>query len=283
MTKNIGVNTFGLKFALHEDFDGTLNRLKNGKISSIEPCIIFNGETEKTAGSYSLDIPVDVLKRMDGGIWSEAVAEVRCAKVRAEGFEIISVHVMTPGITPKIIGDLVPKLLEFGKLNGVQYYVLSLMVGPEKMKEFIPAMRDASEKLTNAGITLCYHNHEMECYDQKGDTALDLLMRECPQLMLELDVGWAKFAGRNPVTFMCQYAERLKLVHLKDIRSDACQENRESCFTIVGEGSIPLREILNEAKRMRIAENAVIIDQDASVGDIVSDIVTGVKYVSAYI
>ncbi|MDO4621484.1 MAG: sugar phosphate isomerase/epimerase [Eubacteriales bacterium] len=276
----IGVNTFGPKFALYEDYDKTMARLKEGMIGSLEPCIAFEAETGEEPQEMPFQIPEEIIKKMAGGIWNEDVAAARCAKAREDGFEIVSVHVMALGATPKTVEVLVPKLVAFGKENNVKYYVLSLMVGLEKMKDYVPSMRYASEELAKAGITLCYHNHEIECYDENGDTALDYLLRECPDLMLEMDMGWAKFAGKNPVEYMRTHADRLKLVHLKDIRPDACPENRDSCFTIVGEGSIPLKEILAEAKAMGIPENSIIIDQDDSEGDIIEDILAGARHVN---
>ena len=98
-------------------------------------------------------------------------------------------------------------------------------------------------------------------------------------LKLELDVGWAKFAGASVVGLMKKYRDRIELLHFKDIREDACPENRSTCFTAVGEGSIPLKDILKEAKNCPIAEHGIIIDQDDSPTDILDDIKRGVEHI----
>ncbi len=138
-----------------------------------------------------------------------------------------------------------------------------------------------SEALDKEGMKLAYHNHEVECMPEEGTTALDYIMEQCPLLKLELDAGWAKFAGLHPVELMKKYRDRLELLHFKDIKADASPETRNTCFTAVGEGSIPLKEILEEAKNCPIAEHGIIIDQDDSPTDILVDLANGVKHIRA--
>lgn len=74
-------------------------------------------------------------------------------------------------------------------------------------------------------------------------------------------MGWVKFAGEDPVAWMRRYRDRLVLLHLKDVSADACDANRQTCFTAIGEGSIPLREIMAEADNCALAEYGVIKGQ----------------------
>jgi sugar phosphate isomerase/epimerase len=110
---------------------------------------------------------------------------------------------------------------------------------------------------------------------QVDPQALDLILESCPAMKLELDVGWAKFAGADPIALMEKHGDRLELLHFKDIRADASPETRDACFTAVGEGSIPLRAIMAAAARCPIAEHGLIIDQDDSPGDILDDLARG--------
>jgi len=114
-----------------------------------------------------------------------------------------------------------------------------------------------------------------------GVSALDYILEQCPNLGLQLDVGWAKFAGVNPVALMKKYGSRIPLLHFKDVRADACAENRDTCFTAVGEGSIPLREILAAAPCCALIEDCLIIDQDDSPNDILDDIALGAANIRA--
>lgn len=278
----IGTNLFGPKFRLYDDFDGTLKLLKKGGIDSAELCVLYmpeKKEDDQTADTVinERQFSQEELLRMTGGIWPAQIARERLEKVRAAGMDVISVHVMALSDKPEDLSGTVPELIRFAKENDISYYVLSLMCDTEKMRDYIPVLRSASEELQKEGIIFCYHNHETECYEENGDTALDLVMRECPDLKLELDVGWAQFAGADPVSLMEKYKDRLALLHIKDITADACPEKRDDCFTAVGEGSIPLNEIIREAVQIGLSDNEIIIDQDDSKTDIIEDLKIGAE------
>ena len=76
---------------------------------------------------------------------------------------------------------------------------------------------------------------------------------------------------------MKKYGSRIPLLHFKDVRADACAANRDTCFTAIGEGSIPLREIMAEAPNCAIVDKGLIIDQDESPTDILADLALGAK------
>lgn len=276
---NIGVNFFGPKRKLYHDFEGTLERLKASGISSAEVCVGFagGGEPPKELG---LKIPAEILREMKGGIWDAAVASERIAAVRSRGLPVISAHVMLGTLSdPQQLLDLLPELVQFGRENDLRYFVLSPMKDAARIRPFLPALRLMSDRLAEEGMALAIHNHEMECAPVDGVTALELILNDCPNLKLELDVGWAKFAGADPVELMWKYRDRLELLHFKDITADACPENRDSCFTAVGEGSIPLEEIMAAAKLCPIAEHGFIIDQDDSPTDILDDLALGAQHI----
>lgn len=278
---NIGVNFFGPKRKLYHDFEGTIKKLKESGITSAEVCVAFAGNMEPPK-EMKLEIPPEVFKEMSGGIWPYEEAEERMKAVRANGLSVISVHMML-GMepSPEQLVELLPRIVEFGKRNQVQYYVISLMKGLAEMKNYAAALNQMTEELGEAGIKLAYHNHEVECMPEEGTTALDYILEQCPLLKLELDVGWAKFAGASAIELMRKYKDRLELLHFKDIKADASPETRDTCFTAVGEGSIPLKEILAEAKSYPIAEHGIIIDQDDSPTDILVDLAVGAGHIQA--
>ena len=271
---NIGVNTFGPKAKLYFDFDGTIEKLKASGITSIEPCIVFSENLEPPK---EFDIPPEVLQIMSGGIWPCEAAAERLAHIRAMGLETVSVHLFGDNSSPESFLSAIPRAIAFGKANGIRCYVLSLMEGCEGMKTFAPVVKQASEALAEAGIMLAYHNHEAEFEAVGGQTALDYLLEACPLLKLELDVGWVTFAGVDPLELLQKYRDRIVLLHLKDIKPDACAENRASCFTAVGEGAVALGPVLQAAKDCAIIEHGIIIDQDDSETDILDDIAIGIQ------
>lgn len=271
----IGVNFFGPRRRLYHDFDGTLDTLAAAGFTSAEICVAFAGGAQPPK-ALDLHLPEEAIREMSGGIWSPADAGRRLAQVRGHGLSVSSCHVMLGfEVTPRILSEILPALLDFARENDISYYVISPMKTLAEIRPLIPAIQALSAALARAGVTLLLHNHEMECIPEQGVTALDCLMEHCPDLGLELDVGWAKFAGADPVQLMRSYRDRIPLLHFKDIRADARAADRESCFTVVGEGSIPLREIMAEVPHCAIAEHGLIIDQDDSPADILADLANG--------
>lgn len=278
---NIGVNFFGPKRKLYHDFDGTLNTLKSAGFTSVELCVAFAGGGEPPK-ELNLQIPPEVIKEMSGGIWPLADAPQRLKAVRDHGFTVLSCHMMLGfQTTPEMLLEFLPILLKFGQENDIRYFVFSPMKDMADIQHMIPAIRNVSDALAEAGITLLLHNHEVECIPENGTTVLDYILEQCPNLGLELDVGWAKFAGADPVALMKKYHDRIPLLHFKDVRADACAANRDTCFTAIGEGSIPLREIMAEAPNCSIIEHGLIIDQDDSPTDILEDLALGAKNICA--
>jgi sugar phosphate isomerase/epimerase len=75
-----------------------------------------------------------------------------------------------------------------------------------------------ADELADRGVAFSYHNHDQEFQPVGERTALDVLAAETDQRVgLELDVGWALVGGRDPADLLATYADRVSLVHLKDV------------------------------------------------------------------
>jgi inosose dehydratase len=105
------------------------------------------------------------------------------------------------------------------------------------------------------GMRLCYHHHVGTGVQTRAE--VDLLMNDTdPALVhLLLDTGHLYWAGDDPLDMAKTHANRIKHVHLKDIRADIlerCTEQRmsflesmlEGVFTVPGDGVIDFRPIL---------------------------------------
>jgi sugar phosphate isomerase/epimerase len=94
------------------------------------------------------------------------------------------------------------------------------------------------------GVTFSYHNHDFEFAPLDGTTMWNVLIRETePDLVhLELDLYWVRYGGADPETLLRDLADRISLVHLKDMAAD---EQRSDLP--VGEGTMPWPELLNTA------------------------------------
>ena len=92
----------------------------------------------------------------------------------------------------------------------------------EGLRALAPSLNAIGRRCQENGITFGYHNHDFEFARVDGSYLLDVLLRETdPSLVkLELDVYWAAYAGVNPVAFLETHAERVALMHLKDMAVD---------------------------------------------------------------
>lgn len=105
------------------------------------------------------------------------------------------------------------------------------------------------------GMRLCYHHHLGTGVQYRHE--VDRLMESTdPALVnLLLDTGHLFAAGDDPLDMTRAYADRIKHVHLKDIRVDILEESKRKgrsflesmeagFFTVPGDGAIDFRPIL---------------------------------------
>lgn len=268
----IGVNTFGIGKLLREDFSGTLGELREAGITAIEPMVLFMGKE----GGLAERLSTYTMSRIDqaAGVWPVASAGEMFDAVRAEGFAIRSVHMAGPGWKRNCID----RAIAFAKEQDIAYYVLSFnQSSVTEMAKEVAELKKAARRFRENGIGLLMHNHEAEWKDCGGENVFSFLMEQVPELDVELDVGWVKYAGLDCVEIMRQYRDRIRILHFKDVREGAGPRTRATCFTAIGEGSIPLADILEEAEEMDLDEVGFVLDQDASLGSMLEDICVSVK------
>jgi sugar phosphate isomerase/epimerase len=166
------------------------------------------------------------------------------------GLECPSVHVLAqtmPGTQePSLTGNL-DKLVAQVRVLGAHTVVLPSFPPPPGMPPIAPGedytdyFRRSAQRMTaddwnaladllnergaalaKAGLTLAYHNHNVEFAPIAGTTGYAILLdRVDPKCaVFELDVGWVRAAGLDPVTLLRQYPGRVKLMHVKDLTSE---------------------------------------------------------------
>lgn len=263
----LGINTFGLSRRLGRNTAGTLAALGECGITAIEPCIVF---------SKAFAPPLRALLRtgfafagLAGGNFFGGRAAAFVREASARGFSVKGAHCALCDLGSDTLRRMIKPALAFARKYGLEYYAVSLNAdSPERAEKYLPALGAFVEAMNAAGVDVLYHNHDGEL---RGTGApLDRLLGEVPGLGLQLDAGWALFAGRDPASLLGEYSGRIKSIHLKDIRP-GCKD-RKKRFAAVGEGGIPLRELVRAAGSHGWS---LVIDQDASDGDIMRDIAAG--------
>ena len=269
----VGVNCFGLNPQLHADFESTARRLREIGFESLEPLLVF----PEAMGAPSAAIAERLrLAGQDGAYWVDTVAQERLALLRELGFRIEGAHLGLLNMVPGGLKAVLPYAARFAAEQGLSYLVHS----PQKksiaeMRPDAEAFREELDLLGEQGIELIFHCHYQEFADDGGDTPFAWLLREVPKLRVELDVGWVCYAGADVLRVMEEYRERIAILHFKDIVPGAAAIGPRGIFTAIGEGAIPLREILEKAEALSLSYTGFVIDQDASHTDMLEELARG--------
>lgn len=108
-----------------------------------------------------------------------------------------------------------------------------------------------------AGLRCGYHNHNMEFRAYAGVVAYDELLRLTdPSLVtMEMDIAWVVTAGVDPVKYLKQHADRISLLHVKEVTKDmkTMLDRVQAQTTEVGSGKIDWQHTFKAMQRERIA------------------------------
>jgi sugar phosphate isomerase/epimerase len=116
----------------------------------------------------------------------------------------------------------------------------------------------ATEAAAGLGIELGFHNHDAEVRPgADGRSFLDRL--SAVPLFFELDLGWAWWAGVDPVDVLAQLTGRVPLVHVKDFATRG-----ERSFCAVGDGNVDYERVAPAA--VVAGADWLLVEQDEAAG-----------------
>ena len=137
------------------------------------------------------------------------------------------------------------------------------ILGPDKpvftddeWKRVTEGMNELGRIAQEEGITLTYHHHMGTGVQTIDETEKFLEMTDPDLVFLLYDSGHFAFAGEDPVKALDKFYDRVRHVHLKDIRPQIVQKVkkekmsfldavRAGAFTVPGDGSIDFPSIFN--------------------------------------
>lgn len=132
------------------------------------------------------------------------------------------------------------KLIENCRTLGTEYaaggFWIPQFESIEAINETARKLNETLPRLKDAGLRFGLHNHWMEFELRDGKLAIDLLIEQCPEVGLELDVYWATNFGANRAEDMAaRYRDRTVLMHVKDGSMVKDEPN-----TAVGKGTLDI-------------------------------------------
>lgn len=274
---NIATQTFGLEKEFTADLTGTIQALHNAGFQAIEPLLLFDEKQGKRSKN----------------LWALDTLKTAWEKMQSLDMEIPSVHIGVGfGWLTMPVNLITKNILMLHKAYGIRDYVISAPFGTLALaKHWAKLAANISDAITPHGCRVLYHNHDDEFqsvrYQGKTVEAMEAFLDlTSPDVLLQVDIGWAGMAGEE-ADIVKRYAAKIASLHLKDFypkyrNSGYTRKNMPTeAFAPIGKGAIATEKILSMSKELPDFSGNIIIDQDKSVGSMLEALKIGRGNISA--
>lgn len=185
----ISVQLWSVKEELKADFKGTIKLLANMGFNGVE----FAGDF----GPFK-DKPKQLKEFLTENGLSASGAHI--------GFEQLSASKLDATLT-------------FYRELGVKFVIVpwdDRAWHPTGVIELAKQLTKLSEQVKPYGLVIGFHNHDQEFNDHQGATYWDYIAQHTPEsVLLQLDIGWVNYAGKDPIEYVQKYAGRTLTTHFK--------------------------------------------------------------------
>jgi sugar phosphate isomerase/epimerase len=211
----VSVQLWSVKDEVSSDFKGTLQKLAAMGFEGVEFAGEFGEFAENPAG----------LKQFLNSVGLEVSgAHVHFDKLNADNFEKTVTFYRDIGTTLLII----PYDERAYDPNGIELVVNEL--------------NTLAQKLAPLGMQIGFHNHAKEFDVYQDSTYWDYIAQSTSDnVVLQLDVGWVAYAGKDPVEYVRRYPGRTLTAHYK-VRLPPGTENR---LPFIGQDTIDWPALIN--------------------------------------
>lgn len=112
---------------------------------------------------------------------------------------------------------------------------------PEGVLEVVDLLNKLSKKIAPYGLKTGFHNHKEEFYDFQQSTYWDYMAANTlDSVVMQQDVGWTTYAGKDPVDYVKKYPNRTFTTHYKV----KLPEGVENKLPIIGQDTIDWLSLL---------------------------------------
>ena len=141
-------------------------------------------------------------------------------------------------------------------------------------KQLAGRLAGTARNAAQLGLRFGFHNHDGEVEPLDGGSSfLDELLAD-EEIFLELDLGWAWYAGVDPIALLDRARGRCPLVHVKDFAS---REGRE--FRPVGDGAVGYERVIPAAVVAGV--EWLLVEQDETDGPALAAVERSLRAVRA--
>jgi sugar phosphate isomerase/epimerase len=271
-----GVQIFGCLADCKKDPDAFFKTLAEAGYKQIEPCILFDDpvkmiEDARITGN-------EFMERLADNIWKPEELPEYIQIMEKYGLYLSSVHVFANNMN-----EVTDKMIETAKKNKISAYIVNCnqQTIAVKYEAFANECCNLSNTLMEQGIELWIHNNGAEIkamveYNGKRLPVLSAVLDLCKKAKVgvQIDVGWVLYGGIDPVKYLFEMKNFVRSIHFKDLKKDFAIRSDGDIFACLGDGALNVKEILEWMPLN--SDITVLIDQDASDGDIMEDL--GISY-----
>ena len=269
----IAVQTYSLYQECSTDLPGTLQALSRMGFSSVEPPLEPFATPEGMPNNGRTN-----------RLWSRGMLKTAAGLLPELGMEVASVHIgVNFGYYALPLDMIRENILSLHDTYGITDFVANgAFRTRERTLHWAALAQRISDAIRPYGCRILYHNHddEFQKVDDRGEAveAIDLFLRSTSEeVLLQVDVGWAALATDTP-QFLRKNANRVGSLHLKDFypgyQRYARTEMPAELFAPIGQGVVPIKEVISMLDQFPNFGGTVIIDQDKS-NAILSDLEVG--------
>jgi sugar phosphate isomerase/epimerase len=199
--------------------------------------------------------------------------------VTGEGLKICATH--EPG---ELLFNEPEKVVDRLRTLGCQFTAYPFPKGinfrdPDSIRDFARKLDKAGATLRKAGITLAYHNHDIEFMRFEDTTVLEYLYSHTDpdNLAGEIDTYWIQHGGGDCVEWCRRLRNRLPLLHIKDY---SITIDRQAVDSDIGQGTLPFGRIIDEAEQSGC--RWFIVERDSS-RDPFESLAVSFNYIKAHL
>jgi sugar phosphate isomerase/epimerase len=232
MTKfNVGVQLYTVRDETEKDFIQTLKRIAQMGYQGVE----FAGY-----GGF----PADELKELLDSLHLKSIGS----------------HVSLDRLRTQLADEIAYNLVIGSRFVVCPYLGEDIRKDFNAWNETLQLFNQVGEEFAANGIQFGYHNHDFEFLEMDGEQNLfDALFAKtnAAHVQVEMDICWVQHGGEDPIAYIKKYADRLPLVHLKDLR---VLPSGEVQTVELGAGTVDLPAVLQACEQAQV--EWLIVEQD---------------------
>lgn len=130
-------------------------------------------------------------------------------------------------------------------------YSIDLLNDKAGFAEFVEKAKRVKAILDGRGVAFGYHNHASEF--ESGRDLVYKMTEDVDGFSAELDIYWAKAAGREPTEVIASYGKKITALHIKDMDNRAEPSDPEKFpNAIIGEGQCDTEAAFRAARNVGV-------------------------------